>query len=269
MNGLITQSWEDYVALDRVNHSRLKRLKDSPWHYQRTVKSKESADLAFGKAFHSLLLEPEDFALRYVPAPTGNKNSNAYKDAASSLKEKGQEPIGSDDWVRLHSMREAVLSDPFTRQLFREGQAEASLLFEDALTDLPCKARLDWLPRDYNIVVDLKTTRSGSPDSLRKSAWDYGYHTQAAFYSLGWEIAHGTALDAFLFVFVEKPTDPEDTPLPPQLYELDTAFRQMGERQVRDWLTQLKRCYATYGDQPWPHYTQGLTSLNAPYWAKL
>ena len=264
-------SWEEYVALPLVNHSRLKRLKESPWHYQNPPKAKSpSADLIFGTWFHALLLEPDVFVERYVPAPEGSKNSNAYKAVVAELAQQRKEPIGSSDWSRLHSMREAVLNDPYAGPLFQKGNAEATLIFTDPETALECKARIDWLPEAFpNVLVDLKTTRSANPDNLRKTCWDYGYYTQAAFYSLAWECVMGEKPDAFLFVFVEKPDDPEDTPLPPQLYELSRDYRQAGERQVRQWLNQLQDCITTYGNDPWPHYTRGLTELNAPGWAKL
>ncbi len=263
-------SWADYVALPLVNHSRLKRLKESPWHYQNPPKQKSpSADLLFGTAFHALLLEPGRFAERYVPAPEGGKNSNAYKAAAAELVAQQKEPISASDWARLHSMREAVLNDPYAGPLFQSGQAELTGIFTDPETGLEGKVRIDWLPELFpNVMVDLKSTRSGNPDSLRKSCWDYGYHTQGAFYGLAWEMIFGQPPEAFIFVFVEKPDDPEDTPLPPQLYELSRDYRQAGEQQIRQWLNLLKDCLVTYGDEPWPHYTRGLTELNAPYWAK-
>lgn len=272
MSGYLSSlSWNDYVALPHVNHSRLKRLKESPWHYQNPPKEKRpSADLLFGTAFHTLLMEPARFAERYVPAPEGNKNSNAYKSAAAELAAQQKEPISGSDWARLHAMRFAVLNDPYAGPLFQSGVAEATGIFTDPETGLECKIRIDWLPESFlNVPVDLKTTRSGNPDDIRKSCWDYGYHTQAAFYSLAWEVIFGKQPEAFIFVFVEKPDDPEDTPLPPQLYELSRDYRQAGERQVRQWLNLLQDCITTYGEEPWPHYTRGLTELNAPYWAKL
>ena len=270
MSGALSSlSWKDYVALPLVNHSRLKRLKESPWHYQNPPKAKSpSADFLFGTAFHTLLMEPALFAERYVVSPEGNKNSNAYKAAVAELVAQQKEPISSSDWTRLHSMREAVLNDPYAGPLFKDGQAEVTGIFTDPETGLECKVRIDWLPESFpNVITDLKTTRSGNPDSLRKACWDYGYHTQAAFYSLAWEVIFGQPPEAFIFVFVEKPDDPKDMPLPPQLYELSRDYRQAGEQQVRQWLNLLQDCLTTYGEEPWPHYTRGLTELNAPYWA--
>jgi len=267
--------FDEYLKIDAVNHSRLRRLAESPWHYQNPPKAKKpSADLIFGTWFHTLLLEPARFPEKYVPAPALNKNSDKWKTLVAELAAKGQEPIDPESWTRLHSMREAVLNDPFAGPLFKSsGQVEHTLLFDDPETQLPCKARLDWQPDAFpNVIVDLKTTRSGNPRSLSKSCWDYGYHTQAAFYSMAWEMVNGSPLDhveAFLFLFVEKPDDPEDTPLPPQLYELDKPYFQEGQKQVRQWLNTLKQCMDDHGSNPWPHYTHGLSTLSAPTWAKL
>jgi hypothetical protein len=261
----------DYRDLPSVNHSRLRRLAESPWHYQNPpAPKKPSADLTFGTWFHSLLLEPAEFVLRYSPAPEGNKNSNAYKDAVKLLEAQGQEPIGADDRLRLQHMRDTVLSDPYVAPLFMSGKPEQTLLFTDQDTGLACKVRLDWISNHFpGVLVDLKTTRSANPKALRKSCWEYGYHTQAAFYSLAWEVIYGQAPEAFLFVFVEKPDDPQDTPLPPQLYELDKEFFKAGQTQIHQWLNLLNDCIKQYGDKPWPHYTTGLSTLTAPAWAKL
>ena len=57
--------------------------------------------------------------------------------------------------------------------------------------------------------------------------------------------------------------------VPPLLCLVPTAGQGLHLwRQVRQWLNQLQDCITTYGDEPWPHYTRGLTELNAPYWAK-
>lgn len=267
-DGLHQVAWEDYLQLNCVNHSALKRFSESPWHYQNPRKPKTSADFSFGTWFHALLMEPEIFVERYVPAPEGNKNSNAYKAAAQELSSGGKELIGAEDWGRLHNMREAVWNDPYAGPLFHEGQAEQTMIFSDPGTGMRCKGRIDWLPKNFpGVMVDLKTTKSAHPDSLRKSCWDYGYHTQEAFYRLGWDSLF-SPLGGFLFVFVEKPNHPEDTPLPPQLYELDWDFRKKGVQQVRAWLDQLSHCHMQYGAHPWPHYTQGLTELSMPYWVK-
>jgi len=269
-NQILKISMDEYTALSAVNHSKLKRLAESPWHYQNPpVAKKPLADLVFGTWFHALLLEPVAFYERYLEGPSINKNNGEWKKRVAMAAENGQEMIDGNDWSRLHHMRQAVLNDPYTAPLFEGGQAEQTLLFDDPRTNLACKARIDWVPEKFpNVLVDLKTTRSGSPRSLQKSCWEYSYHTQDAFYSLAWEQLTGEAPD-FLFVFVEKPDDPEDTPLPPQLYQLELSYRELGQRQVRQWLNELNAYLRDYGDQPWPNYTSGLTSLSAPAWAKL
>jgi exodeoxyribonuclease VIII len=267
VNQQLKMAETDYFQLPLVNHSRLKLMKESPWHYQHPPKQrKPSADFVIGSAFHALLLEPEIFAQRYVPTPVMSKNSNAYKEMARAMDEKGQIPLDADQWAKIHSMREAVIADPYVGGLFEQGEAEQTLLFTDPITGLEGKARVDWLPTHFpNVLVDLKTTKSGNPDSLKKSCWDYGYYTQAAFYRWAWEVVMGIAPQAFLFVFVEKPDDPEDTPLPPQLYELDATYQRLGEKHVREWLNEVHRCQREYGDQPWPHYTNGLSELSPPH----
>lgn len=265
-----TISFADYLVIDAVNHSRLKRFAESPWHYQNVPKPKKpSADFIFGTQFHALLLEPAYFAQHYVEAPVMNKNNGDWKKLVAATEANKQELIDMDNLQRLRNMREAVMADQYAAPLFVAGLAEQTIQFNDEATGLPCKARIDWLPDGFpNVLVDLKTTRNANPKYLCKSSWEYGYHTQAAFYSMAWETETGVNPD-FLFVFCEKPDDPEDTPLPPQIYELDRELLKAGQQQIRQWLDLVKQCLDEFGANPWPHYTTGLSKLTAPAWAKL
>lgn len=267
VSGIHEITWDAYKGLPRVNHSRLKLCKKSPWHYQNPRAWKEKPEFEFGTALHALILEPESFDDMYTVEPEGSKNSNAYKAAVKEIESSGRKALSDTDFKRLFNMHEAILGDPTSRALFEAGKAEQTLLWE--WDGIPCKARLDWLPDAIpNVIVDLKTTKDAHPDRLKSAVLDFCYHTQEAFYRAGWQSVFGKDADGFVFVFCEKPDDPEDTPLPPQHYELPPDYRRAGEKAVRAWMNKLKECLALPQGQPWPHYTTGIELLTPPYWFK-
>ena len=63
----------DYLAIDALSASGMKRLLQSPLHYQadRLVARKPSAAMNFGIAAHLLTLEPDRFALEDAAATDG------------------------------------------------------------------------------------------------------------------------------------------------------------------------------------------------------
>ena len=164
-------------------------------------------------------------------------------------------------------MQEAVLCDQLAGPLFLKGKAECLLDWIDDETGLRCKGLVDWISDHHpGVLFDLKTTRDASPDGFGKSAWNFSYHTQDQFYRMGVEVMTGTAPVGFVFVAVEKPNKPEDTPLPPQLYELGNLFTESAERKIREWLNRVQGAQLT--DQ-WPCYETGLKTLQHPSWARL
>lgn len=268
-NQVFSSSFTEYAGYDAVNHSRLKLMDKSPWHYVNFKPRKSTKEQEFGTKFHELLLEPNLFYEKYVMEPqfllSGRTNEGKAERKAFTENHPGMEVIEQNDFFMLHSMRESVMTDPYAKQIFSSGQAELTALWEDEKTGITCKGRLDWLPDAIpNVIVDLKTTKDANPDSLSRACYNYCYHTQAAFYLRGWEVIYGKPADSFIFCFVEKPAHPEDTPLPPQLYELSSDFVKIGKSKVDYWLSKVAEMKS--GNQV-DHYTIGLSVLNPPAWA--
>ena len=269
-NTVFTCSFDEYSGHDAVNHSRLKLIDKSPWHYYHYKPSKPTKEQEFGTKFHELLLETNLFDKKYIVIENRFLSSARTKAGKAERQEfinnnPGKEIINSDDWLTLSSMRESVMTDPYAKQIFSSGQAELTALWDDKKTGISCKGRIDWIPDAIpNVIVDLKTTRDAHPDNLSKACYNFGYYTQAAFYLGGWEAIYGKPAEGFIFCFVEKPSDPEDTPLPPQIYELSPDFIKMGKAKVKGWMNKLSEIK---GSKNYDHYTNGLSVLTPPAWA--
>jgi hypothetical protein len=272
-NTIFSSSWEEYKNLLALNHSRLKLMEKSPWHYSHYQEMSPTKEQEFGTRFHELLLEPTLFDSKYLVEPYYSTSGRSKEGKEERARFAAQHPnmifIDNDEFAMLRSMREAVMTDPYAKQIFESGQPELTAVWDDDGTGIACKARLDWVSDAIsNVPVDVKTTRDANPDNLSRACYNYGYYTQAAFYMRGWETIYGKKADGFLFVFVEKPTDPQATPLPPQIYELSPEFLRMGSSKVREWLKKLAELQSSKTED-YPHYTEGLSILNPPAWAKV
>ncbi len=75
---------------------------------------------------------------------------------------------------------ESVRSHTLARGLLANIDPEVSIFWEDDSTGLMCKARLDGMPKQGRVLVDLKTTSQGlSDDQIDRSIANYRYDMQA------------------------------------------------------------------------------------------
>jgi hypothetical protein len=247
-----------------VNKSALDKIHKTPAHYRAWVdwsQDEETPALAFGKALHCAVLEPEVFALRYVVQPgfgdLRTKEGKVARDAwlannASKI------AITAEDAKRIDGIRASLAAHPKAALLIG-GQSEVTLRWDDADTGLPCKARADYYRPDLDACIDLKTTIDASPDGFAKSCANYRYHVQQAHYSEGF-VAIGKPLDAFVFVAVEK-----DPPYACAFYVLDAEGEEMGVAARRADMDRFAECMNT-GE--FPSYDTGIIQLTLPRWTK-
>lgn len=271
-NSLFSCSWDEYKQIEAVNHGRLKLMDLSPWHYHQYRESKPTKALEFGIWFHESLLEPKNFDSKYIVEPKYSSNGRTKEGKEERSRFAAENPgkivLSEDDFLTLKSMRESVMTDQYGKRIFNGGQPEMTATWSDRETGIPCKGRIDWISDELpNVIVDLKTTNDANPNNLMKACYNYKYYTQAAFYLQAWETIQGKKADGFIFVFVEKPDDPQNTPLPPQIYELSKDFLNLGNQKIKEWLNKLNEIQKKNTEE-YPHYTYGLSVLNLPAWVR-
>ena len=194
--------------------------------------------------------------LRLVDRRT--KDGKAQWEAATEAAEAaGAELISNDDAQICMQIAGQVRSHPTARKVFSTGQAELSCFWTDEETGVLCKCRPDWL--GMPLVVDLKSTEDASAEGFAKSAWQYRYWVQAAWYVDGIEQATGQRPDAFVFAAFEK-----SAPYASAFYFADDAMIQMGRAEYRRLLRVYADCLAA---GRWPGYTTDVTPLGVPGWA--
>lgn len=266
-------------VLGVVNKGALDELARTPAHYRAwvdQVEGEETPALAFGRALHCAVLEPELFARSYVAAATEHPyrrptplQRNAKKPSQETLdaiaywddwnaRMAGKTEISAEDAERIRAMCRAINADPYAGKLFQGGVAEATAVWNDPRNGLLCKARMDYYLPAMGIVVDLKTTDDASDAGFARSIANYRYHVQHAHYASAFA-ATGNELRAFLFVAIEK-----EPPYCVAVHCIDAEAEARGIELRDRAMDTLAECLRS---DTWPAYAPGIHRLSLPSWA--
>ncbi len=171
---LLRLDYDTYRALPAIANSDLSRLRDAlDGRPPRRDSGLNSGALSFGTAFHTALLEPDDY-------------------------QAGQP--GLNDTL-IWWLVEGVKLNTEMNRLLAQGLTERSALFTEPATDTLCKLRADLVldqPGQPYTVVDFKTTMARDADHFRWQCSAYDYDRQAAFYT------DALRAERFLLVGVQK-----------------------------------------------------------------
>lgn len=260
----------DYDAITAVNFSKLKWMDRSPAHARafELHPPEPTAALAFGQACHVGILEPETWQELYIAGPPGDRRTKEVRDAWRALEKAHPkaEVLTPADHAAVEAMRAAALANPTARKLLEATPRafEASFLWNDPATGLPCKGRVDLLTLHdgWPTVVDLKSTTDARRFPFAMSAARNFYHVQAAWYLDGLNLClPASAPDTrrrYLLLAMEK-----ERPHASAVYELPAEALELGRRTYRRWLDEWDRCVAAHD---WPGYPQGVAELEFPEW---
>lgn len=262
MKNPVTMTNAEYHAAPAISKSDLDLINRSPAYYKfvKENSKEQTAAMLLGSVFHKLVLEPESFAAEYAVCPAADRRTKVgretYQAFADSLHD-GVEAITDDIYKTAQAMAESVKKHPIAARLLHGGQAETSYFWEE--NGVRCKCRPDYLRTDIKCIIDLKTTQNASPDSFIKSAYDYRYHVQSAWYLRGLK-ACGIDVENFIFIAVEK-----DAPYAVCAYAADDLMFQLGEQEAMENLKVYAECQNTgiwYGYEKEPE----IHSLSLPDW---
>lgn len=248
----------------------------SPAHFRHWVEhpedDRDSADFAFGRAFHCATLEPEVFERTYVVVPPGaptrptarqwnaknpSRESRLAMDWWGNFEHEhaGKTQIGASDYERAQRMGESIRNhSDEVAGLLVGGLREATLRWVDEETGLECKARLDQYEPD-EFILDLKKTRDASPDGFAKAIANYLYDQQAAHYTAGAAAHCGRAL-RFIFLACE-----DTPPYVCQPWFLDPMAEERGWALRRRAMRTQAECLQT---GKWPGYASTFQQISLP-----
>jgi len=255
----------DYRRAEGVNQSSLKKILDSPAHYQAALKNKviPTPAMEMGTALHCLSLDGRDkFDSNYIMKPDGlNLATKAGKEWKASVgRKKVLSTGGKDDpWGSVQGMAAELAKlawfDPSQTDYIKHN--EVSVYWEDR--GVSCKARLDRLMIEEGLVLDLKTTDSVDPETFTKKVVNLGYDFQAAYYTRAAMAAYGKPF-RFIFVAVER-----KAPFAVDLFEVSPGIMHEGFYKVEKALDLYAKCSES-GE--WPIKEPVIRQLEYPSWYK-
>lgn len=255
--GFYRMSDTEYHATDALSSTGIRRLLISPAHYK--VPVEPTPAMAFGTAFHLAMLQPEEYALKYVVKPEGM--SFATKEGKAWKAEHAESEILSfDDAEKIRGMCEAVRNCCSAGELLVDGEPELAGFWNDPVYGFPCKIKIDYLNKALGTLADLKKTTDARPEPFIRKAYSLGYHIQGAFYLYGMsQITKREHHDFYLIAVEDAP------PHGVQTYKMSEAVIQEGLIQCQKAIEIYRQCMES---GKWPCYPDERMELDLPRWAK-
>jgi hypothetical protein len=239
------------------------RLAISPEHYRSylTEPRGETKAMRVGSALHKLVLEPDTFSLEFAITPDLDRRTKEGKAAYAefALQSGGKTILTADEFTLAEAMASSIRRRKLpSAAITSPGEAEVSFYWNDPALGTLCKCRPDYLRAD-NYIIDIKTTEDARQANFERSAENYRYYVQAAFYIQGVEAVTGEKVKDFLFIAVEK-----SPPYAVACYFADELMIQAGNEEVRRCLTLYEECVRT---GVWPGLDGIPFRLSRPRWA--
>ena len=233
---------KEYRAMEGVSRSELNViLQKTPMHflYEQMNPKEDTPSLAFGRAVHKAILEPDtfwdEFALGIVVDRRTKEGKQRYEDFLATVGTK--EVVSPSDMEIIRDMKAVIDKDPIAKK-FLTGETEQSFFWTDAATGEKCKVRPDCISEvdGKTYLVDYKTTDSCADGAFERSVRKYGYKFQSGMYREGY--FQNTFKDAgFVFVAQEK-----TAPYAVRVYMCTEEFIDEGYNQFREAIGILHDC---------------------------
>lgn len=250
---------ESYHAGPGVSKSGLWTIETkSPAHYK-FAERKETKAFDFGEACHLAILQPDLFEKKVVRGPD-DRRGNKWKDHVEACALNSTLLLTSGDYDDVLAIRDAVHANSWINGIITGGKpmVEASGYWIDEETGELCRCRPDLYRQDLKLILDVKSTESAHPDAFARSVVNYGYHSQEALYTDGWN-ACGAPVEAFAFLAWEK-----KSPYAFAVYELPPSMVEEGRAAMRKALNTYAECKKA---NHWPAYGEGVQELSFKRWS--
>lgn len=265
----------EYHAFPAVSNSLLSGK--TPAHMKAYLEKavQDTPALRTGRLWHLGVLQPMQFMQQHAVAQSCAAELKSGKACAATGKtrhggswycgrhtpdspEDRVEPVSPADFEAIMLAAAIATGDPAVRAILQKpGGFEVSARWRD--DGILCKARIDFLSIDAGIAMDYKTARDASPTGFARSAANYRYNRQQAWYTRGLE-ALGVPIYEFYFLAQEK-----NPPYAAGLYTIPDYAVDAGMAEAISRLVEYVRAKET---DEWPAYTVGsAVELEWPAWA--
>lgn len=290
VDGFVQNSFEEYLQTPGLNIGTLVNGLTSPQHLKAALDGrlkKDSPALAFGRAMHARILEPDVYFKEFTVSPgcqaeikSGASNGQACGNHATWLyqgqwlcgvhKPKALADISApeknvlseDEAARIEAIASAIKNHDVVKLLRQRGGFEVSAQFH--MDGIQCKMRLDkFIPRTTTslppVVIDVKKVGLGkaTDEEIGRSVVNYRYLEKAAWYVDGVRALVGEPA-TFVWIFVE-----DEYPHGIAVKQADAMDLAIGRANYREALQMYRHGMAT-GE--WPGYSTRIGVGVAPEW---
>ena len=246
--GIHKLTFEEYLAVDAVNASRLSDFRRSPaaCRLRMDAPDEPTRAMVLGTAVHAALLEADNFGNIFAPFEYDGRTKEGKAERARM---EAENVIGlpADDYTAALAMAQSLYTHPRIRRLLDTATGrEQSAFWTEPRKGRLCKARRDLVGQHW--IADLKTTS----DLDRFSPWavtDLGYYRQAAWYTWGAERL-GETVEHFFFPVVSN-----SAPFESALFVLGEESLMAGRREMEKLLAAYLQCEA---EGSWPRHVPAL-----------
>tara|TARA_R110002020_G_scaffold33491_1_gene101898 strand:+ start:581 stop:1354 length:774 start_codon:yes stop_codon:yes gene_type:complete len=219
---------EYYSDNEYVTNSMLGLLNKSPQHLLRYMQGyqQESKALDIGKAFHTMVLEPSKIDNQVVVFEGKTRRGKVWDEF--SIQNADKTIVSTSEWNMINNMSNILFENEQAMSFINSSNHEVVEVWQNK--GINCKGKADMVTTnvdDKKVLIDLKTTRDSSPESFRRSAYNYGYDRQAAFYLDGFDA------DEFWFLVIEK-----ESPYRIGIYKASEEFIEGGRQKNQELLKQ-------------------------------
>lgn len=256
---------EAYHAGPGVSKSQLDDIAINPavfqWRKSAPEDEEKKTALDMGTALHCILLEPQEFDLRFVIAPKfDRRTTEGKKRAAHFLEENGQSGktvLEHEEHRKLLLMRDSTFAHPAARYFLEaEGHCEASIYWDDEQTGELCRIRPDRFLKNQPVIVDVK--KVADMERFARHVDEFRYHVQDAMYRDGF-YQHFNEYPQFVFIAVSESINCGRYPV--RVFQLEQEDVAVGHDLYRRDLNTYHQCRLT---NTWG----GVESLSRPAWAR-
>ena len=249
----------------RISNSMLSVLKQSPKLFMRQFIAGqnigyESRSMQIGTLLHAIVLEPDSFDEKFIGAPKIDRRTKDGKSAweAFIAEANGKQIVDIEDVATARTMADSI-KDHAGIKRWLDGKSSKAMIEKRIDFDwlgVPCKSKPDYF--NPLTCIDLKTCVDPSPEGFQRSVFKYGYHRQAAFYSIAINEVYGWK-PKFLFACVGN-SEPYDT----AVYMLEQDVIEQGQSEIEALLREYK---ARLASGKWsPEWSEGVCRISKPRW---
>lgn len=191
----------DYFSIVALNQSTLKKwvecIEDVVLAPNKD--GKPTTYNVFGTQYHAFLLEPTEFEARFV---AGRAKRQSFEDKVYFKKQ--VEFYGDEVYIYrpkdlevMKAMKEFMVKHyaPIYAMLSEKYPTEITVIWRDAESGLLCKARIDKYLEEFQLILDLKTTKNPREEPFFRDIRYYRYDYQGAWYRRGAWSAGMSVLD--------------------------------------------------------------------------